>query len=431
MFSDVAISVRGLSKAYIINHDGLKRPSFREVVVDKIRHPLRKCSQETFWALNDVSFDVKKGDVVGIIGRNGAGKSTLLKVLSRIVEPTKGEVDIYGRVGSLLEVGTGFHPELTGRENIYLNGAILGMKRREIKKQFDAIVDFAEVERFLDTPVKRYSSGMYVRLAFAVAAHLNPEILVIDEVLAVGDANFQKKCLGRMGEVAKQGRTVLFVSHNMTAVQALCSSGITFEQGRISFTGSAHGAISRYFSTLGADGNLPARLWKDATGYPGNDRIRIRSVRIASDDGQPDTPVQVGKPFYIKCEYWNLVGGSPIVLNPVIYALDGTPICEFFSVHASTTCDTSGVGLYESICRIPADFLNEGQYRLRIDFHDSTPQKLFSLAEALNFSVTDLSTREMNWYGQLLGYIRPRFAWETTLLAAGVPSPSALADSTS
>jgi lipopolysaccharide transport system ATP-binding protein len=244
--SDIAISVRGLSKVYTINHDGLKKPSFREVVVDKVKHPFRKAKTEQFWALKDVSFEVKKGDVVGIIGRNGAGKSTLLKILSRIVEPTSGEVDLYGRVGSLLEVGTGFHPELTGRENVFLNGAILGMRRAEIKRQFDAIVDFAEVERFLDTPVKRYSSGMYVRLAFAVAAHLNPEVLIVDEVLAVGDANFQRKCLGKMREVATGGRTVLFVSHTMSAVQTLCTRAVLLKAGSVQMDREVHTVIAQY-----------------------------------------------------------------------------------------------------------------------------------------------------------------------------------------
>jgi lipopolysaccharide transport system ATP-binding protein len=246
MSSDIAISVKGISKAYTIAHGALKRPTFRDVVEERIRHPFRRPRQETFWALKDVSFDVKQGEVVGIIGRNGAGKSTLLKILSRITEPTAGRIELYGRVGSLLEVGTGFHPELTGRENVFLNGAILGMTRAEIRKQFDAIVDFAEVEQFIDTPVKRYSSGMYVRLAFAVAAHLNPEILIVDEVLAVGDAEFQKKCLGKMGEVAKGGRTVLFVSHNMAAIRVLCPKGVFLERGGLRYCGPVEECIDLY-----------------------------------------------------------------------------------------------------------------------------------------------------------------------------------------
>src|SRR5688572_24323628 len=235
---DIAISVRGLSKSYTIAHNEEKHITLAETALAWAKNPLRRPQTETFWALRDVSFDIKQGEVVGVIGRNGAGKSTLLKVLSRITEPTAGEIDLYGRVGSLLEVGTGFHPELTGRENIYLNGAILGMRRKEIERQFDAIVEFAEVSKFLDTPVKRYSSGMYVRLAFAVAAHLNPEILIVDEVLAVGDAAFQRKCLGKMKDVAGGGRTVLFVSHNLGAIQQLCDRTIWLRDGRLVMDGA-------------------------------------------------------------------------------------------------------------------------------------------------------------------------------------------------
>ena len=245
---DIAVSVRGLSKSYTISHNADKATTLGEAVMGVLKPSrVKKSASETFWALRDVEFDIKKGDVVGIIGRNGAGKSTLLKVLSRITEPTTGQIDIYGRVGSLLEVGTGFHPELTGRENIFMNGAILGMSRREIAHHFDAIVEFAEVEKFLDTPVKRYSSGMYVRLAFAVAAHLNPEILIVDEVLAVGDAEFQKKCLGKMQDVSRQdGRTVIFVSHNMTAVQSLCNRAVMLQHGKVIVDGDAATAIALY-----------------------------------------------------------------------------------------------------------------------------------------------------------------------------------------
>jgi lipopolysaccharide transport system ATP-binding protein len=249
--SKIAISVRGLSKSYTIMHGEEKHTTLAERIVARVKNPLHRPRIETFSALSDVSFDIKRGDVVGIIGRNGAGKSTLLKILSRITGPSKGEVRLYGRVGSLLEVGTGFHPELSGRENIYLNGAILGMSKKEITKQFDAIVDFSEIEKFLDTPVKRYSSGMYVRLAFAVAAHLNPEILIVDEVLAVGDAEFQKKCLGKMKEVSEgQGRTVLFVSHNMAAISHLCGTAIVLRSGKVAFAGSADAGVVEYFSQV-------------------------------------------------------------------------------------------------------------------------------------------------------------------------------------
>ena len=271
---DIAVSVRGLSKSYTIAHNAAKHTTVGEALMHKLRNPFRKVDRETFWALNDVSFDIQKGDVVGIIGRNGAGKSTLLKILSRITEPTRGRIDLHGRVGSLLEVGTGFHPELTGRENIFLNGAILGMKKSEIARQFDAIVDFAGVEQFLDTPVKRYSSGMYVRLAFAVAAHLNPEILIVDEVLAVGDAQFQKKCLGKMQDVAKSGRTVLFVSHHMQSIAVLCSKAMYMDKGQVTFIGNIPGAIQRYMDTF----DKSAVGISDPARRPGTGEYRLTSV---------------------------------------------------------------------------------------------------------------------------------------------------------
>src|SRR5438093_4912943 len=258
--SDIAIKVQGLGKKYLLRHQAQGRSrykSLRDVLIDKAKSLLRpgrrqgqaKAMREEFWALRDVSFDIKQGEAVGIIGRNGAGKSSLLKLLSRITEPTTGRFEIEGRVASLLEVGTGFHPELTGRENIFLNGAILGMSGAEIRKKFDEIVAFAEVEKFLDTPVKRFSSGMYMRLAFAVAAHLEPEILIVDEVLSVGDARFQQKCLGKMDDVAKGGRTVLFVSHNMAAVQRLATSALLLERGRLKAAGHVREVVSKYFST--------------------------------------------------------------------------------------------------------------------------------------------------------------------------------------
>jgi lipopolysaccharide transport system ATP-binding protein len=299
MMSEIAIRVEGLSKRYVIGARQERYQTMRDTLVSMASAPVRGArrvlgremaqpSASEIWALKDVSFEVKRGEVVGIIGRNGAGKSTLLKILSRITEPTQGSAAIYGRVGSLLEVGTGFHPELTGRENIFLNGAILGMKRHEIQRRFDEIVAFAEVEQFIDTPVKHYSSGMYLRLAFAVAAHLEPEILVVDEVLAVGDAQFQKKCLGKMGEVAGEGRTVLFVSHNMAAVRELCRTAMLIDAGRVAFAGAVDYGIQAYLGALfheinaASDRNIQFQ------------RILVRSGEAAS--------VATGEPFAIELE---------------------------------------------------------------------------------------------------------------------------------
>jgi lipopolysaccharide transport system ATP-binding protein len=292
--NNTALSVRQLSKAYQIGHNRTKPTTMGEMLVDRIRNPIQRVKTDTFWALRDMSFDVQHGEVVGIIGRNGAGKSTLLKILSSITEPTGGEIDIYGKVGSLLEVGTGFHPELTGRENIYLNGAILGMRRKDIARQFDAIVDFADVEQFLDTPVKRYSSGMYVRLAFAVAAHLNPQILIVDEVLAVGDATFQRKCLGKMSDVAsKEGRTVLFVSHNMTAVTALCNRAILLNAGQVQMDGDTAEVTQVYHANSFQQASNSVKL--DQVERSGNGKLRFEALRtdVESLDGER---IQVASP---------------------------------------------------------------------------------------------------------------------------------------
>lgn len=281
------IKVEDLSKLYYLGGSGAAYSTLRETLMEVARKPLRYLrsgnnNSQTLWALKDVSFAVSPGDVVGIIGRNGAGKSTLLKVLSRIVEPTSGRVELYGRVASLLEVGTGFHPELTGRENIFLNGSILGMTRKEIESKFDEIVAFAEVEKFIDTPVKRYSSGMYVRLAFAVAAHLEPEILVVDEVLAVGDASFQKKCLGRMRDVASTGRTVIFVSHNMAAVSSLCSTAMVLWEGKVEYPlGSVEGAVQQYLSQVH---KITKTKLAERTDRQGNGKVHIDD--FVTFDGQ-------------------------------------------------------------------------------------------------------------------------------------------------
>lgn len=311
--NDIAISVEGLGKLYRIGSFQGRYPTFRDSVSSALTMPvraIRSLSQrnghakrsESIWALKDVSFEIKRGEVIGIIGRNGAGKSTLLKILSRITDPTEGSADLHGRVGSLIEVGTGFHPELTGRENTYLNGAILGMGRREIDHKFDEIVAFAEVEKFIDTPVKHYSSGMYLRLAFAVAAHLEPEILIVDEVLAVGDAEFQKKCLGKMSHVAKLGRTVLFVSHNMAAIKALCSEAILLKDGHVLFRGQPEEAINRNLVRdqfeVDQEFQLPRR---DSKGP-----IRFTNVNVLDHLGQKSNVVQSGEKVSIELSYENM-----------------------------------------------------------------------------------------------------------------------------
>ena len=300
------IEVKGLSKVYQIGHDD--RPAagsatFRDTLTNLAKKPIEiftghKIAQEEFWALKDVNFEVNQGDVVGIIGRNGSGKSTLLKILSRIVEPTSGEITMHGRVASLLEVGTGFHPELTGRENIFFNGAILGMSQKEIRAKFDDIVEFSEVEKFLDTPVKFYSSGMYVRLAFSVAAHLDPDILIVDEVLAVGDAAFQKKCLGKMKDVAGQGRTVLFVSHNLSAVEELCDKGLHLSNGRLVSHGSIQSTVESY---LDVQANLSG-----STQYkePKSDRGgRVTKITTFNEKSSPNGVIHFGKKWMASVEF--------------------------------------------------------------------------------------------------------------------------------
>jgi len=306
--SDVAIHVENLGKQYSIGGPQARYGMLREWLPELVLSPFRRLaavargqasviSKDTIWALQDISFQVKRGQAIGIIGHNGAGKSTLLKVLSRITEPTRGYAEIYGRVGSLLEIGTGFHPELTGRENIYLNGAILGMRRAEIERRFDEMVDFAEIDKFLDTPVKHYSSGMYVRLAFAVAAHLEPEILLVDEVLAVGDIAFQKKCLGRMSAVAKEGRTVLFVSHNMAAVLNLCDSGILLKKGAVSCAGKASDVVQEYLATVDRWAATPLR---DRTDRNGNGLVKVVGCKMCADpSGEPGTDYMLGDEAYI------------------------------------------------------------------------------------------------------------------------------------
>jgi len=421
----ISVEVRGLSKAYRIAHDPHRPTTLAEAIVRRLRDPLRRAQRETFWALRDVSFQIRQGEAVGIIGRNGAGKSTLLKILSRITVPTTGRVELYGPVGSLLEVGTGFHPELTGRENIYLNGSILGMRRREIERQFDAIVDFAEVEKFLDTPVKRYSSGMYVRLAFAVAAHLNPEILVIDEVLAVGDASFQKKCLGKMGQVAsEQGRTVLFVSHNMTAVQSLCGRALWLDRGMLAADGRPADVVPRYLKTAFAP--VRERIWEDRASAPGTEKVRLRRASVRPETGSPGDAIDVHAPLIVEFEYWNLSSGAKLNLSLVIMNEEGAVV---FNTAPTEDPEWYGRpfprGLFRSGCRIPGDLLNDGTHRVQLYVVEDQSVVLSRHDDLLIFDVIEPPGEREAWYGKWVGAVRPRLEWATELVepaAADAPS---------
>jgi homopolymeric O-antigen transport system ATP-binding protein len=363
-----------------------------------------------FWALQDVSFSVAQGEVVGIIGRNGAGKSTLLKILSRVTKPTSGQATLYGRVGSLLEVGTGFHPELTGRENILLNGAILGMRRAEIRRKFDEIVSFAEVEKFLDTPVKHYSSGMHVRLAFAVAAHLEPEILLIDEVLAVGDAAFQKKCLGKVGSVAKEGRTVLFVSHNMTAMQGLCRRGIWLEGGRAVRSGPIRTVVSEYLQTTATA--FVEQVWSDFDTAPGNEKAKLHSVRLRPENGVRPEQLSVRTPFAIEINYWNLIPRARLNLSITILNHEGACVLTSPSVDEPRWFGRPlPTGLFRSFCYIPANLLNNGTYRITVLIVQDAKHILHCQEDALVFEIGDTIEGRGNWYGEWMGVVRPRLQW--------------------
>ena len=367
--SDIAIRVEHLGKKYEIGGQQARFATFRESLTNAASVPLRwlkgelRKEKDTFWALDDVSFEIKRGEAVGIIGRNGAGKSTLLKILSHITSPTTGRVDLYGRVGSLLEVGTGFHPELTGRENIYLNGAILGMSRVEIARKFDEIVDFSGVEKFLDTPVKHYSSGMYVRLAFAVAAHLEPEILLVDEVLAVGDAEFQKKCLGKMGDVANEGRTVLFVSHNMAAIEMLCRTCLLISQGNLIENDATKSVIGLYLNErkeLASNSDLSNRADRSGQGD-----YRIIRIEILNEENKETDILYSGKPAKIVLTL-NKQPQKPIVAFG-IYDQFGSHIAGFTSNEKGDSDKVSIKLTNKYICRIPELLLPPGLYFINID----------------------------------------------------------------
>jgi len=369
---------------------------------------------EDFWALRGISFEIKQGEAVGIIGRNGAGKSTLLKVLSRITEPTEGQVGLKGRVVSLLEVGTGFHPELTGRENAFLNGAILGMTKAEIKKKFDEIVAFAEIEKFLDTPVKRYSSGMYIRLAFAVAAHLEPEILLVDEVLAVGDAAFQKKCLGKMEDVAKEGRTVLFVSHNMHAASNLCQRAILLQNGRITDQGPARLVIEQYLSS-GAD-HCAKVEWNFQQAL-GDESVKLHSISVLDEEGQITYDGFTGRPIILQIEFWCL-RKTQVTASFHIYNRHGIMLFSTGNLHDQEWGQREyDPGLYRCWCAIPSHFLNEGQYYVNAYLSRDTDGSAYvQVPEAVSFQVLDDGSGRGNYIGPWPGVVRPLLNWKGSRL---------------
>ena len=448
--SDVIIRVEGIGKEYRIRHERAGRyRALRDVISDKVRRMFSKTgkptasesgtsagsaeivsdvqpnsampatpSVEDFWALRDVSFEVRRGEVVGIIGRNGAGKSTLLKILSRITEPTEGRVELEGRLASLLEVGTGFHPELTGRENIYLNGAILGMTRAEIRKKFDEIVAFAEVENFLDTPVKRYSSGMYVRLAFSVAAHLEPEILIVDEVLAVGDAAFQKKCLGKMGDVAREGRTILFVSHNMQAVSVLCTSAITLHNGRIVDRGPPRTLVERYLSS-GALQSAEA-IWPFENA-PGNDLVRLHAVRVCDAGGKVSFDQKIGAPIVLEMDFW-CMRESRLVPNFHLYNQSGVMVFPTATLHVRELAQkVYEPALHRASCVIPPALLNSGTYFVHAFVSRETDgQPYVHVPDSVSFVVHNDGTGQGDIYtaGDWPGVNRPLLPWTSTLMGA-------------
>jgi len=420
--SDVAIRVEGMGKRYRIG-SGPAEPygSLRDSLMRSVKAPLRRLrgggggnAQRDVWALKDVSFEVKHGEAVGIIGRNGAGKSTLLKLLSRITEPTAGKAEVYGRVGSLLEVGTGFHPELTGRENIYLNGAVMGMSRADIRRRFDEIVDFSGVETYLDTPVKRYSSGMYMRLAFAVAAHLEPEVLVVDEVLAVGDAEFQKKCLGKMSEVARGGRTVLFVSHNVTAIESLCEMVTWLDKGSLIQHGKAKDVVELYLkrSTVKAT----EQIWSNLDIAPGNNEVRICRAAIRPQSDSSDR-ITVETSFTMEFDYYNPNPGTYLSLSLVLYNQEGTAVFNTFPVKEQ---DWNGrpfpVGRFRSTCYVPGNLLNDGLHRVQLLVVKNAGSVIYSHDNILVFEAHDTAERRGTWHGKWIGAVRPDLRWTTQAL---------------
>jgi len=425
---NAAISVEHLSKQYRINAVGGSYRTLRESLMEgaaalwqrlRGRAPAGASGDDgaaELWALKDVSFEVEPGEVLGVVGRNGAGKSTLLKVLSRITSPTAGQVDLRGRVGSLLEVGTGFHPELTGRENIFLNGAILGMSRREVARKFDDIVDFAEISRFLDTPVKRYSSGMYTRLAFAVASHLEPEILIVDEVLAVGDAAFQQKCLGKMGQVSRQGRTVLFVSHNMTAVKALCTRALLMEAGRVALDGDVDEVVNRYL-TAGTDMARTGIIPEDAPRLRDvPDEARFRSVRLTDLEGRELSQLYFGQPFRVNfvCDVLKDISDGHFEVS--LSTLDGTQVTYSTTLDGGRGPMHLARGRHEVIAEID-NVLLPREYTIDLGVHHQNGMTADFVQRCADFNVLRVadSGDDHYFWPRTRGFIRLATEWKIAI----------------
>jgi homopolymeric O-antigen transport system ATP-binding protein len=421
---EVVVSVRGLSKRYRLGATSMPYGRLTESISDGIRHlvsrrdrTVREQAPQYVWALRDVSLDVGEGEVVGIIGRNGAGKTTLLKVLSRITEPTKGEARVTGRVGALLEVGAGFHYELTGRENVFLNGAILGMRRAETQARFDEIVAFAEVEPFIDTPVKRYSSGMLVRLAFAVAAHLEPEVLIVDEVLAVGDAAFQKKCLGRMGEVATSGRTVLFVSHNMGAVRSMCQRALVLEGGSVVFDGSAADAVSAYMAAVGKlEGGGEIAWSPEDPSRPRTEEVALNGIRLVAPSGQSRSVFDTDTPIRVEIDYQIMrpLRGTRFVL--AVYTPEGE--LAFQTTDHSVRPESDAPGWYRSSAIIPPRFLNRRSYVIVVSFDIAGLRIILPPTEYLSLTVAGVQYHGSDFPQQWPGAVCPAIDWKVEQLTS-------------
>jgi lipopolysaccharide transport system ATP-binding protein len=402
-----AIEVRQLGKRYRIGIQAEPYGTLRGAISSALRPASRSSSKyPELWALRDLDLTVEEGEVVGIIGRNGAGKTTLLKILTHIAQPTTGVARHRGRVGALIEVGTGFHPELTGSENIYLNGAILGMRKKEIDRKFDEIVAFSEIERFIDTPIKRYSSGMQTRLAFSVAAHIEPDILLVDEVLAVGDAAFQRKSLGKMGEVARAGRTVLFVSHNTTAIVSLCSRVIWLD-GTLIEDGEPDQVVNSYLSD--SSHQQTEQEWSDPSRAPGDHRVRLRRASIAPLGARRGARISVRTPLLLSFEYWNLVEGADLVLSVHLRNEQDVTVFNTGPVGGHPLAK----GLFRSSCVIPGDLMNDGRHAVHLQVVKDEGSVIYEHQDILVFDVSDSREGRGAWYGKWPGAVRPMLEWNT------------------